>query len=179
MAGWFTAGVLVLAAAFGAHHALASGSGSAPAGPAAVTSPNDTGNVSEQVGDQNGPDGTQEVGDSENANGENADGEQADGESDQDNQTALTAQAKITADQAVAAVLAAYPGATVGTPSLEDVDGSAAYGMTVTANGRTLDVKVDAQTGKVIQADLGDADQAGDQSGANDQSGSEDQGGGE
>jgi len=70
--------------------------------------------------------------------------------------TALQPLAKITADQAKAAALAAVPG-TAGQPQLQDEDGYVVYGVAVkTAAGATMDVKVDAGTGKVLAQERDD-----------------------
>lgn len=63
---------------------------------------------------------------------------------------ALQSLAKITADQAKAAALAAVPG-TAGQPQLQDENGFVVYGVPVrTTAGAAMDVKVDAGTGKVL-----------------------------
>ncbi len=82
------------------------------------------------------------------------------------NDAALAALAKITPEQAKAAALAAVPGK-AGAVELEDEDGNVVFGVEVTtADGRTIDVKVDAGDGKVLaQAD--DANES-DAKGGND-----------
>lgn len=64
--------------------------------------------------------------------------------------------ASITAAQATTSALTAQPG-TVGKAELEDEDGKAVYGIEVTAtNGTKYDVKVDANTGKVLKIETDD-----------------------
>jgi len=67
---------------------------------------------------------------------------------------ALASQAKITADQANAAALAQFAGGTVKKTELEDENGTIVYGVKLTDSaGKQHDVKVDATTGKVLQAE--------------------------
>jgi hypothetical protein len=73
--------------------------------------------------------------------------------------TNLSAMAKITADQAMAAARAAYPGSRVQRVGLENENGCLVYGVSL-SNG--LEVKVDAGTGVVLpqeQEDSEDGDQ--------------------
>jgi uncharacterized membrane protein YkoI len=67
---------------------------------------------------------------------------------------ALASQAKITADQANAAALAQFAGGTVKKTELESENGTVVYGIKLTdSTGKQQDVKVDATTGKVLQAE--------------------------
>lgn len=66
------------------------------------------------------------------------------------------AQVKITADQAKAAALAKFPGATVKQVELQDEDGALVWGVELTdASGAAQDVKIDGNSGQVVstQAD--------------------------
>lgn len=76
------------------------------------------------------------------------------------------APASITPEQAQAAVLAQYPGAIVTGVELENEHGSLVYEVGLkTADGKYLEVTVDAQTGKVlpVSADDSENDAAGEQ----------------
>ncbi len=73
-------------------------------------------------------------------------------ENDQAEAAALQAAAKISPDQAKQAALAAVPG-TAGKVELENENGNVVYGVEVTANGTTTDVKVDAGNGSVLAKD--------------------------
>lgn len=71
-----------------------------------------------------------------------------------DNETAdaatLAPLAKVTPAEAVSAATATVPGS-ANTPQLEDENGNVVYGIVVTtADGRKVDVKVDAGTGTVV-----------------------------
>lgn len=59
----------------------------------------------------------------------------------------------VTEDQAKAAALAQFPGATVGSVQLDDENGQLVYSVELTdASGVSQDVKVDAMTGTVLPA---------------------------
>jgi len=73
-------------------------------------------------------------------------------ENDQAEAAALQAAAKISPDQAKQAALAAVPG-TAAKVELENENGNVVYGVEVTANGTTTDVKVDAGNGSVLAKD--------------------------
>lgn len=62
-------------------------------------------------------------------------------------------------DQAQQAVLAQYPGATIGEIQLEDENGTIVFGIQITFEGLAYDVKVDANTGAVLSADTDDQTQ--------------------
>jgi hypothetical protein len=81
-------------------------------------------------------------------------------ENDQAEAAALQAAATISPDQAKQAALAAVPG-TAGKVELESENGNVVYGVEVTANGTTTDVKVDAGNGSVLakDADQNEGDQ--------------------
>lgn len=85
-------------------------------------------------------------------------------ENDDEKDTPDPSKATLTSAQAGAAALAAYPGGKVtGNPSFEDEDGVVVYGVSVTAaDGKKYDVKVDANTGKVLKSDADDSDSDGD-----------------
>lgn len=80
-----------------------------------------------------------------------------DNEADESNLTAA-----LTPAQAVSAALAAYPGGiATGKPELEDENGTAVYGVEVkTADGKKLDVKVDANSGSILKADSDEDDKS-------------------
>lgn len=76
------------------------------------------------------------------------------GQSEADEGAALQSLAKITPDQAKAAALAQYPGATVTKVELGNENGSLVYSVQLTDTaGKSWDVKVDAGTGKVLHAE--------------------------
>jgi len=66
--------------------------------------------------------------------------------------------AKITADQAMAAARAAYPGSRVQRVELENENGCLVYGVSL-SNG--LEVKVDAGTGIVLHQEQEDSEDEG------------------
>jgi uncharacterized membrane protein YkoI len=72
-----------------------------------------------------------------------------------DETAALTAAAKITPDQARQAALAAVPGTAVSV-SLDNENGNVVYSITITANGTTTDVKVDAGNAAILAKDTPD-----------------------
>ena len=66
---------------------------------------------------------------------------------------ALASQAKITADQANTASLAQFAGGTVKKTELDNENGTVAYNVRlIDSTGKQQDVKVDATSGKVMQA---------------------------
>ena len=66
---------------------------------------------------------------------------------------ALASQAKVTADQARAAALARFSGATVGKIELDNENGVVAYSVAlVDSAGAGQDVKIDATSGAVLSA---------------------------
>ena len=75
--------------------------------------------------------------------------ESATEENDQAEAAGLQAAAKISPEQAKQAALAAVPG-TAGKVELENENGNVVYGVEVTANGTTIDVKVDAGNASVL-----------------------------
>jgi len=90
-------------------------------------------------------------------------GEQADTASEASEAAALASQAKISADQARAAALAKYPGATVGaTIQLDHENGVVAYSVHLTDTaGTRQDVSVDATSGTVLAAQADDTEAPG------------------
>ena len=79
--------------------------------------------------------------------------------SEADEADALAGLAKITADEARAAALAAVPG-TAEEVELENENGNVVYGVEITdANGAEFDVKVDAGNGTVLAQESDDADE--------------------
>ena len=75
--------------------------------------------------------------------------------SEADEAKSLQGLAKVTADQAKAAALAQYPGATVATVQLENENGSVVYSIELTQSGKAYDVKVDAGDAKVLHSEAG------------------------
>lgn len=72
----------------------------------------------------------------------------------EDEHEAIATQASITSDQAKAAVLVQYPGATIPNVKLENDDGSLIYKIELkTTDGKNIEVKVDAQNGEIIQTE--------------------------
>lgn len=58
---------------------------------------------------------------------------------------------KVTADQAKAAALAKFPGATIKQVEIQEENGTPVWGVTLTdAGGTTQDVKVDGTSGQVV-----------------------------
>ncbi len=83
------------------------------------------------------------------------DDEENDNEADES--AALAGLAKITADQARDAALAAVPDGTAGEVELENENGNVVYGVEVTdASGAEYDVKVDAGNGTVLAQEADD-----------------------
>ena len=115
----------------------------------------DSDNVDEQVGDQSGPEQVdanepaEQVDANEPAETNEAQ-EPADAQSEAAESAALAAQAKITADQAQTAALAAHPGATVTKTELGDANGVISYSVEMSDGA---DVKIDAGTGAVLGVD--------------------------
>ncbi|MFF2498049.1 PepSY domain-containing protein, partial [Peribacillus sp. NPDC058076] len=89
----------------------------------------------------------------ENGNEEN-DGE----ENDKQEQAALAKKAKLTEAESKKIALEKVPG-TVKDVELEDEDGTVVYGVEVQAkDGSKQDVKIDAQTGKIVKVESDDED---------------------
>ena len=77
-------------------------------------------------------------------------------ENDTQNQVELAKQAKITEEQATKTALEKVPG-TVNEVELEDENGAIVYGFeVVSTDGTQQDVKVDAQTGKIVKVEVDD-----------------------
>ena len=77
-------------------------------------------------------------------------------ENDTQNQAELAKQAKITEEQATKTALEKVPG-TVNEVELEDENGTIVYGFeVVSTDGTQQDVKVDAQTGKIVKVEADD-----------------------
>ena len=77
-------------------------------------------------------------------------------ENDTQNQAELAKQAKITEEQATKTALEKVPG-TVNEVELEDKNGTIVYGFeVVSTDGTQQDVKVDAQTGKIVKVEVDD-----------------------
>jgi hypothetical protein len=71
------------------------------------------------------------------------------------------AQVPTTADQAQAAALAQFPGATVKQVELQDEHGTLVWGVTLTdASGTAQDVKIDGTSGQVLSAEAAGAEGA-------------------
>ena len=79
-------------------------------------------------------------------------------ESDEQSESAaLAGQAKVTADQANAAALAKFPGATIKQTELGSENGTLTYDVGLTdSSGKGQDVKVDATTGAVVGTEADD-----------------------
>ena len=96
----------------------------------------------------------------ENENGEEENGKE---ENDNQEQAKLAKQAKITEAESRAIALQKVPG-TVTDVELEDEDGTIVYGVEVQAkDGSKQDVKVNAQTGKIVKIDNGDENENGEE----------------
>jgi uncharacterized membrane protein YkoI len=93
---------------------------------------------------------------------ENGSSEHADAP-DKDNINNLKKEAKLSSNEAKAIAVKKVPG-TVKDAELEDEDGTVVYGVEVhTADSKVKDVKVDAQTGKVVKVDQDGQDENGSQ----------------
>src|SRR5438105_3774541 len=91
---------------------------------------------------------------SQTAPGAKEQGEAKDQAGEQAETAALASQAKITADQANAAALAKFPGATVKKTELGSENGTVTYDVELTDSaGKGQDVKVDATTGAVTTSE--------------------------
>jgi len=79
------------------------------------------------------------------------------------NEPALNpAQVKVTADQAKAAALAKFPGATVKQVELQDENGTLVWGVELTdASGAAQDVKVDGNSGQTVSTEADGAETPG------------------
>jgi uncharacterized membrane protein YkoI len=76
-----------------------------------------------------------------------------DGANEQAESAALASQAKITADQANTAALGQFSGGTVKKTELDNENGTVVYSVQLTDSaGKQQEVKVDATSGKVLQA---------------------------
>lgn len=96
------------------------------------------------------------------------------GQSEQDEAKVLAGLAKTTADQAKAAALAQFPGATVNKVELENENGNVVYSVQLTdKSGQGQDVKVDAGNGKVLAVEA-DGPEGAEGHGAAEKSGAED-----
>ncbi len=118
---------------------------------AQVTEAPDTDNIEEQDGDQNEAENGPEVEDRDQA-GESQDQENEGPDGDPD-QAALQPQARITAEQAQQAALAANPGATVLETELDNETGALIYSVELD-NGQS--VEVDAGTGQILKTEPAD-----------------------
>lgn len=75
-------------------------------------------------------------------------------EVDDPSDKALFAKVALTADQAINVVRDAYPGCSIGGAEGNDENGVLVYGVSITdKDGKLLDVKVDANTGKILSAE--------------------------
>ncbi len=84
------------------------------------------------------------------------------GQSEASEDAALQSKAKITADQAKAAALGKFAGATVWSVQVENENGNVVYGVELTdSTGKAQDVKVDAGNGTVLHVEAGGADNTG------------------
>jgi uncharacterized membrane protein YkoI len=82
-------------------------------------------------------------------------------QNEQQESAKLAKLAKITEAESKAIALKQVPG-TVTDVELEDEDGTAVYGVEVQAkDGSKQDVKVNAQTGKIVKVDIGDENEKG------------------
>ncbi len=87
---------------------------------------------------------------------------------DNQDQVTLAKQAKITEAESKTIALKQVPG-TVTDVELEDEDGTVVYGVEVQAkDGNKQDVKVNAQTGKIVKVDNGDENGKGKEQNDND-----------
>jgi len=69
------------------------------------------------------------------------------------------AQAKVTADQAKAAALAKFPGATIKQVELQGENEALVWGVTLTdASGTAQDLKIDGNSGQVLSAEADGAE---------------------
>ncbi|MEA3216814.1 MAG: hypothetical protein QOJ19_2970 [Acidimicrobiia bacterium] len=87
--------------------------------------------------------------------------------SESDESASLAGLAKVTADDAKAAAVAAHPG-TARSVELEEEDGNVVYAVTVDTASGSLDVKVDAGNAKVLAAHSDDGHDGPDENGGTD-----------
>ncbi|MDK2992811.1 MAG: hypothetical protein PWP48_2044 [Clostridiales bacterium] len=81
-------------------------------------------------------------------------GETADSQSEAQEDAAIAAKARITKDDAIKAVSAAYPGYTIKDASLGNENGYLIYEVTATdTSSKAVEVKVDAGNAKVLASD--------------------------
>ena len=115
-----------------------------------------TGPDTDKVAQQDGPQSGAQDGET---NDSTADAETKDSAEIPDNETAdaaaLASKAKITADQAKAAALAANPGASAVKVKLDDENGTIVYSVELSTGA---DVKVDAQSAKIVGTDQPDSE---------------------
>jgi uncharacterized membrane protein YkoI len=78
--------------------------------------------------------------------------------SEADEAAALQGLATISAADAETAALAANPGASVIKTELDNENGSLVYGVELTVNGKSYDVRVDAGTGAVLHTEANELD---------------------
>lgn len=84
---------------------------------------------------------------------EQAEANEQGGANEQAESAALASQAKITADQANTAAIAQFAGGTVKKTELDSESGTVVYSVKLTDSaGKSQEVKVDATSGKVLQA---------------------------
>ena len=114
-----------------------------------------------EKGQENGQEANdKEVNDDQEVNGQEV--------NDNQDQVTLAKQAKITEAESKTIALKQVPG-TVTDVELEDEDGTVVYGVEVQAkDGSKQDVKVNAQTGKVLKVDNGDENGKGQEQNDND-----------
>ena len=80
-------------------------------------------------------------------------------ENDTDSEEPITAEVKLTQDQAVSIAVASVDArATFMNAELEDENGVIVYGVHMSLNGKELDIKVDANTGQVLATDADNDD---------------------
>jgi uncharacterized membrane protein YkoI len=132
--------VAVTGLAVGAGTVIASAATQAPAKPAVASTPR------QEAGEQPAYSGSVKAPAEQGATPE---------ASEADETKALQGLAKVTADQAKAAALAQYPGATVSTVQLENENGFVVYSVELTQSGKGYEVKVDAGNAKVLHSEVG------------------------
>ena len=81
-----------------------------------------------------------------------ADVDQVDGQKEVDEQLPL-GEAKITPEQAKAEALSQFPGAIIVKVELEDENVLLVYGVVLTVNSKTYDVKIDANSGQIVRTE--------------------------
>ena len=72
----------------------------------------------------------------------------------EEEQEALLARAKVSAESARATALAKFPGGQITESEIEEEEGRLIYSFDIDVNGETAEVEIDAVTGEVVSAGI-------------------------